>query len=448
MSRPYLAGVGVHATGTGNVTPALPVGWREKYVFVLAVQSANQAASAPDVTWTAIGNSPQGTGTAGAVGSTRITGFWKRATSSESAPTVADTGDHTLAQIFAFADCIETGDPFDATAGDVEAVASTTVTFPGLTTTVDLALVVNLLGHSEFGGTTENTAVTNADLLNPETRAEVSVQTGVDGGLLLATGLKATAGAVGSSTLTLTGAGAAQGRLTFALKPRVSTRPYVLSHGALTSGTGAISPAVPPGYAAGDTFVMPVESANQAIAAPAGWNEFTNSPQGTGAAGAAGGVRLGAFWRIATASESAPTIADTGDHTGAQIICIRGADPAEATAGDVEASASTTATFPGVTTLGDERLLLHLLAHDTDALTSRRVSGWSNSTLQFVAEVTDDVYATASGGGLAIAAGGMNTAGAIGSTTATLLSSVVQGRMTLAFPPAAAQAFVPRAVIV
>lgn len=432
--RPYFRSVGTVGDGVGDITPGLPTGWRENDIFLLCVESTNNAITGPGGSWAEITDSPQGTGVAGSPGSTRLAVFWKRATSSESAPTVPDTGDHTYGVIAAFADCIETGDPFDDTAGDVEASVSSTLTFPGITTTVDRALVVNLLGHGVSGSV--NAPLTNADLVDPTEIFDASTTTGVNGGLAIATGLKLAAGAVGSTTGTMSGA--RQARITLGLKPRASARPYLVSVGSFAGGVADITPGLPASYASGDIFLLMVETANQAVSAPSGYAAVTNSPQGTGTAGAAGGVRLSVFWKRATGSEVAPTVADTGDHQSAMILCLRGCatsgDPWEASAGDVEASASATITFPAVTTLGTDRLIVQMAANDAD-LSGPQVSAWANSTMQFLCEVADNFSGSNTGGGLAAGVGGMNTAGSTGSSTATG-PNATQGRITLAFPPA------------
>lgn len=71
-----------------------------------------------------------------------------------------------------------------------------------------------------------------------------------------------------------------------------------INKGAFQSGTGALTVPVPASYAAGDLLILLIESANQAITAISGWTEVTNSPQFTGTAATAGGVRLAVFYKI------------------------------------------------------------------------------------------------------------------------------------------------------
>lgn len=437
LGRPYFRSAGVHASGIGNVTPALPVGWQENDIFILSVNSSNEAISAP-AGWTEVSASPQGTGTAVTIGAVRLAVFWRRATSSESAPTVTDTGDHTLAQITAYADCVTSGDPIDVAAGDVLAVADTPITWPSVTTTVTNTMVVNLLATSRDSTTSgmSNGNPTNASLTDPRNRFNDGSSSGTGGSLSVIDGFKAAIGASGSTTHTCTGP-FTQARITLALKPRLSNLPFVVSVG--TRGTDSVNPGLPAGYAANDIFLMAVETANEAISTPSGYSTVTDSPQGTGSAGVAGGVRLTLFWKRASGSESTVALADSGDHTQGWIVCVRGCvtsgDPWEASAGDVASSASTSVTFPAVTTLGTDRLILNFLAHDTDALVPQ-TSAWTNAALRFYLPFFDETTSSASGGGGALGIGAKDAAGSTGSSTATLLSSVTQGRITLALKAA------------
>jgi len=456
MSRPYFRSAGVEAGGTGNVTPALPTDWAEDDILLLAVQSCNQAITAP-AGYTEVASSPQGTGTAASAGSTRLGLFWKRATSSESAPTVTDTGDHTYAAILAFAGCVKTGSPIDVEAGAVEAVASNTVTCPSVTTTVDKALIVNVVAEARDGGGAHFNDPVNASLLGNTRPFDGGTSQAFGGGIGVFTGLKEAAGSSGSTTSALNTVDTTlQGLITLALKPEVSDAPYYIGAGTIdsTSGAATINPGLPGGWAQNDIFLLLVETANQAIATPTGYTEVTNSPQGTGTAGAAGATRLGVFWKRATVSESAPAITTSGDHTVARVLAFRGVvtsgDPYEASAGDVEASSVTGVTFPGLTTLGDDRAVLFLHSIDTDSLSAvQHISGWANAALEYVAELIDVAANNSNGGGLAAAIGLMSSAGAIGATTATLSPAAVQGRVVLAFAPAAGGggAWVPRIVV-
>jgi hypothetical protein len=430
------------SSSLGNVTPALPT-YSENDILLLCVQSCNEAIAAP-AGYSEVTNSPQGTGTAAVAGSVRLAVFWKRASSSESSPTVTDTGDHTNAFIVSISGCITSGDPFDVTAGDVEATGSAVVTCPGVTTTGDRELIVNIVANPRDSGSAQLGTPTNADLTDLKLFFQDNSTVGLGGGLTVFTGLKVAAGAVASTTSTVTSC--LQARVTLALKPLPTAVPYVVDVGATAGNTAAITPGVPPGYAADDIFFLLVETANAAtVSAPTGYTEVTNSPQGTGVADATSATKLSLFWKRASGSESDPTVADSGDHQTGVIVAIRGCitsgDPWEASAGDVATPATTAVSMPAVTTLDVNRVIVHCLSVDTwagvAAPAARINNDWANAALDYVAEVVDFTTSAGNDGGCSLAVGLKATAGSIGNTTATSGASNVQGRITLSLIPSA-----------
>lgn len=212
--------------------------------------------------------------------------------------------------------------------------------------------------------------------------------------------------------------------------------------GLFTNGTGALAVPWPTtgSYAVGDYALLFVESSNETIAAPSGWSEVANSPQGTGTAATEGAVRLAAFQRFAAStSESTVTIADTGDHTTAQIHVFGGVDattPINVSAGSVLATADVSWTFPSVTTTRPDCLIVNAAANDRDTNSAALISGWTNSSLSSLTERHDQTVANSTGGGLAIASGGLATAGGSGETTATNVTSTTAAYLTIALNPA------------
>lgn len=210
--------------------------------------------------------------------------------------------------------------------------------------------------------------------------------------------------------------------------------PTYIGVGTFNSGISAIAPGIPSGYRNDDLFLLFVETANEAVTAPTGWTEITNSPQSTGSAASAGGVRLTVYWKIASGIETAPTIADSGNHQTAQIMCIRGVDagsPFEATAGSA-ASANTAMTWPTVTTTVPQTLIVNAAAMDTDADSTATVTGWTNSSLFSITERIDQTISSGVGGGLAVATGLKSLPGAVSATTATGSTSVTHAYLTIA----------------
>jgi hypothetical protein len=218
MALPAFGAVGGTAAGVSTVQPAWPTHATDD-IGLLFVQSANQVISLSDAQgFVQVPDSPQGTGTADTAGSTRLAVYWCRATSGAmAAPTVADSGDHVVGTIVTFRGCIATGNPWDVTAGDTGA-SNTAVSIPGDTTTVADCLIVMACAHGIDSAAVQFTDWANADLANLAERRDISTASGHGGGIGVATGEKATAGAYGVTTATLASA-SLQARMSIALKP-------------------------------------------------------------------------------------------------------------------------------------------------------------------------------------------------------------------------------------
>lgn len=215
----FVAG-GTPDNGVGVINPAWPPGHRAGDIGLLLVQTDNEVAtlSTPAGFTAQVTNSPQGTGVAAAIGSTRLTVFWCRATSAAQAtPQVADSGDHQHARILVFRGCKPTGNPWNVTAGDVQAAADTSVENPGVTTTVQNCLIVAMCAHGIDAAGAQFSAWACAALAGVVEISDVGTAQGNGGGIGVATGKKVTPGATG--TITATVASTAQARLTVALAP-------------------------------------------------------------------------------------------------------------------------------------------------------------------------------------------------------------------------------------
>lgn len=206
---------------TGAASVAWPSGHAAGDIGILICETAQEAIATPSG-WTEVANSPQGTGTAASTTATRLTIFWKRATSnSEADVSISDAGDHIVASILAFRGCLEAGTPTNVTAGDVEtSTTATSVTIPGATTTVNNCLIVMITSvmtddtiTNQYSGSWSNGNVTSLT-----ERKELCLQHGNGGGFMVATGVKAAAGNYGSTTCTLA-QGTRQGRISLALAP-------------------------------------------------------------------------------------------------------------------------------------------------------------------------------------------------------------------------------------
>ena len=120
------------------------------------------AAPGPKVT-----NSPQGTGTAGAIDATRLTVFWSRYNGTQGAPTTTDSGAPPVGRIDAFRGVVTSATPFNISSGSNEGTSDTSLSATGATTTAADSLVVvgatisMELGTENFGGTWTNGSLAN-----------------------------------------------------------------------------------------------------------------------------------------------------------------------------------------------------------------------------------------------------------------------------------------------
>lgn len=225
-----------------------------------------------------------------------------------------------------------------------------------------------------------------------------------------------------------------------AAKSTVGPAPTFVAAGSVSSGTGATtSPGVPAGYAADDVFLMFVETNwDQAQAAPSGWALVDGFPVTTGT-GSAGQLpnRLTVFWKRATASESAPVLADPGDHNVAQILAFRGCRkygvPYDTTATTTDTVYDTATTAPAVTTNTANTLIVGAAAHGVD-YTSITYS-WANSGLTSVTGRTAVCVDAGGGGGFGVMTGVAANIGAVAASTATMQWASWTAAGTIALAP-------------
>lgn len=179
------------------ITPGLPAGTAENDILIAFLHTAGQAITISG--WTEASNSPQTT--SGYVH--RLTVFWKRAGASESAPTTDDSGNHNTGVILGFRGCVASGNPFDATSGSEDTNLESSVTIPGVTTTVANAMVVAAAGI-KYQSNSSNviTSGANAGLTSFTERVDQFSSAGSGGGFAIFTGVKASAGATGNTTCT------------------------------------------------------------------------------------------------------------------------------------------------------------------------------------------------------------------------------------------------------
>lgn len=435
MASPYVVAVGSSVNSTGAPTVGLPPGWIEGDLLFIVASTANQSLGTPS-TYDLASNLPAGIGSAGAAGGVKLFVFWKRATASESDVALADSGSFTIAQMFAVRGAIASGDPFDVSASTQQTTATTTITYPTVTTSVDDTLILMFAGLDQDAASTANLgAPTNANLEWLLEFMDRTVTAGAGGGYGVLMGGKATAGATGTTTASLT----SQVCVTYtaAIKgDSAQAVPNYFYSGSQQGGTGTLTVPVPDPYNENDIFVMFCHTANQNLptSPPTGWNNVPTPASGLGTAGAAGGIKLHVFWRRATASESDVSLGDSGDYTAARIFsfkeCVESGDPWNIDDAFTQASASTALSFPSITTTEDNCLIVMAVAGDFDHASGASgamlsVNPTNGSGVVGVAEMADHSLATNTGGEYAVLYALKKTAGATGNTTSTLTQSQV-----------------------
>lgn len=207
MASPQFFDNSAAVSGTGTLSVPWPAGHQPGYVGILIVETGGEGTNLTITTpagWAAVAGSPV-TSVATTAGS-KLQVFWKRATSSaETNVTVPDSGDHQLARLLVFTGAVATGNPWDVTSTGTKTTASTSITFPALTTTVaDTTVLLIATRPNDSSSTTAFGALTNSVLTNQfATGQEAGTTSGHGGGFVWYTGEKATPGSIGTSTTTV-----------------------------------------------------------------------------------------------------------------------------------------------------------------------------------------------------------------------------------------------------
>lgn len=219
--------------------------------------------------------------------------------------------------------------------------------------------------------------------------------------------------------------------------------------GAFNSGTGALSNiAVPANTQLGDLLLILLESANETIATPTTtvgtWTQIGNQAnQATGTAAATGGVRLAVYYKWWQTGQTASAVADSGNHTCAQIIAYRGVDrlnPFVTSASGTQATLTAgNLTLPAVTTTIPNAEILFCVANDRDLVNTTSFDNLTNANLTSINERIDQTIATGVGGGLALYEATAPLAGNIGTSTlvknAGFTTTATAAYLTIALRP-------------
>jgi len=213
MAAPtVLTPVGVASASASSITPALPVvSFADGDVIIGIGESVADFPTAASNGFAHIDSvSPVVQDT-----NTRLTVIWRRWTAGLTAHAWGDSGDHNLGAYIAIRGCKTTGNPWNVVGVAVDATADNSALWPGATTTIADCLILEIGGWSDDFATG---ALTNGAYTSITERIDAVTALGADGAIALISAIKASAGATGQSTATLTGV-AFKAMMTLALEP-------------------------------------------------------------------------------------------------------------------------------------------------------------------------------------------------------------------------------------
>lgn len=205
MAIVQVTGNGTAVSGAGSLTVAWPT-HSAGHIGLLVIETGGEGTTlsitAP-TGWAAVTGSPV-TDVATTAGS-KLQVFWKRAASSaEGNVTVPDSGDHQLARIVTFSGCAPTGDPWNVVTTATKTTASTTVTFPSVTTTVNevCCVLIATRANDSASITAFGLPAAMTSSLTNRSKSEAGTTSGHGGGFAVFVGEQGTAGATGTSSTT------------------------------------------------------------------------------------------------------------------------------------------------------------------------------------------------------------------------------------------------------
>jgi hypothetical protein len=197
--------VGTVASGAASITPAFPASIATNDILI-GVGETSLGQTYPTIATNGFAHidsvSPVVQST-----NTSLHVVWRRYDGVVTAHAWGDSGDHNLGRYIAIRGCPTSGNPWDVVAVATEATSDTSASWPTATTTVADTLVLLCLATSADIATAQISSVTNANLTSITERMDNAITTGDGGVIICYTGVKASAGAIGASTATLTTAG-------------------------------------------------------------------------------------------------------------------------------------------------------------------------------------------------------------------------------------------------
>ena len=219
--------------------------------------------------------------------------------------------------------------------------------------------------------------------------------------------------------------------------------PTVVGVGTVAAGVNAITPGFPTGpLQTNDVLIGAGESVGgESFAIPTGWLQSLGSPNNITTI-----TRLTDMWKYFQTGDVAPSWGDPGNHAVGRILAIRGAK-VSTTPWNVSpvasqiTTATTTATWPAVTTTVNDCLIVFLIATGRDLATTANMGALTGGLgLTNIVEQFDNWDASGTGGGIGCITATKATFGSTGNPTATMGSAANtdgMALMTLAIEPVA-----------
>ncbi|MBI2052835.1 MAG: hypothetical protein HYT34_01155 [Candidatus Ryanbacteria bacterium] len=200
--------------GSGNISLAMPTGTIENDVMIMAIVARDNVVITLPAGWTKFNELNNST-------ALRSTMAWKRAVLGEAGPYLVthSGGNAIIGAISSYSGVVILGNPVDASSTRANA-SSLTTTANSITTSVDGALIIFTSHYgNDFSAGHGNTPYTCTDPTSFSERIDAETMLASDASLAIADATRATAGATGNCTESMTGTAAINiGALT-ALRP-------------------------------------------------------------------------------------------------------------------------------------------------------------------------------------------------------------------------------------
>lgn len=247
MTIPAFRSKGAYGTGTTSCTAAVPTGGdapQTNDILIITVESSDSttAAGTPStpLLWTKVFERTQGDG---ATGVTTLTIFGKRAGVAELDVTIDGVGNHCSASMFVFSGCVTSGDAWVAGTGTGADTGEGSIL--DVTTPESDCLVLMVVGASrDANSTTHFNSFTNSNLSSITEREDNLTSTGAGGGIGVAEGGKASAGATGDTTIDVANTASPWNSVHIVLKPATSSNNAELAKtldALVSSGAGTVT---------------------------------------------------------------------------------------------------------------------------------------------------------------------------------------------------------------